>query len=150
MLSRLSGGQVSRARLAALMFSKPDFILLDEPTNNLDREGRSAVTGLLRAWRGGAIVASHDRDLLESMDTIVEMTTLGISRYGGNWSAYRARKETELDSAQHDLADAEKRVAEIDRKAQAGLEGKARKDGVGRRNDAKGGIPRIFAGGRKD
>ena len=55
-------------------------------TNNLDRNGRRAVIDLLAGWRVGAIVVSHDRELLETMDTIVELTSLGATRYGGNWS----------------------------------------------------------------
>ena len=69
--------------IAGAMFAAPDFLLLDEPTNNLDRDGRKAVRGLLAGWRGGAIVVSHDRELLEEMDAIVELTSLGATRYGG-------------------------------------------------------------------
>jgi len=83
-LATLSGGQRTRAGLAALLFAEPDFILLDEPTNDLDREGRKAVIDLLGAWRKGAVVVSHDRELLETMDAIVELTSLGATRYGGN------------------------------------------------------------------
>jgi ATPase subunit of ABC transporter with duplicated ATPase domains len=92
LLSTLSGGQRTRAALAALVFNAPDLILLDEPTNNLDAEGRAAVADMLADWHGAAIVISHDRDLLEKMDAIVELTTLGASTYGGNWSQYRERK----------------------------------------------------------
>jgi ATPase subunit of ABC transporter with duplicated ATPase domains len=149
-LATLSGGQATRARLAAVTFAQPDFLLLDEPTNNLDREGRKAVIELLADWRQGAIIVSHDRELLEAMDAIVELTSLQARRYGGNWSEYRARKAIELAAARHDLADAEKRVAEIDRKATETSEKKAHKDSAGRRKRAKGGVPRIAAGLRKD
>jgi len=149
-LAALSGGQRTRAGLAAVAFAEPDFILLDEPTNNLDRDGRDAVIDLLATWRAGAIVVSHDRELLDRMDAIVELTSLGATRYGGNWSHYRARKALELDAARHDLADAEKRVADVARSAQATAERKARKDGAGQRNAAKGGTPRILLGARKD
>jgi ATPase subunit of ABC transporter with duplicated ATPase domains len=142
-LAMLSGGQRTRAALAAVVFAAPDFILLDEPTNNLDREGRQTVIDLLGNWRAGAIVVSHDRDLLEAMDTIVELTSLGATRYGGNFSRYRARKALELAAARHDLADAERRVAEIERRAQTTAERKARKDRAGQRKRAKGDIPRL-------
>ena len=146
----LSGGESTRARLAALIFAEPDFLLLDEPTNNLDREGREAVIDLLANWRSGAIVVSHDRELLETMDAIVELSSLGATRYGGAWSHYRERKALELAAIRHDLADAEKRVAEIDRRAHEIAEGKARKDRSGQRKRAKGDMPRILAGARKD
>ncbi|MBM1169493.1 ABC-F family ATP-binding cassette domain-containing protein [Microvirga arabica] len=149
-LATLSGGQATRAGLATLVFAEPDFLLLDEPTNNLDREGRAAVIDLLGRWRGGAVVVSHDRELLDTMDAIVELTSLGATRYGGNWSCYRERKALELAAARHDLADAEKRVAEIDRKTQAVAERKARKDGAGHRKRAKGDMPRILMNAMKD
>jgi len=142
-LSALSGGQRTRVGLAALVFAEPDFILLDEPTNNLDREGRRAVIDLLAGWGGGAIVVSHDRELLDTMDAIVELTTLGATRYGGNWSHYRERKAVELAAARHDLADAERRVDEIGRRTQEMVERKARKDRGGERTRARGDIPRI-------
>ena len=149
-LSALSGGQRTRAGLAALIFGEPDFILLDEPTNNLDRDGRAAVIDLLAGWRGGAIVVSHDRELLDTMDAIVELTSLGTTRYGGNWSHYRERKAIELVTAEHDLVDAERRVSEIAQKAQATAERKARKDGTGKRKAAKGDMPRILMNGLKN
>jgi ATPase subunit of ABC transporter with duplicated ATPase domains len=149
-LASLSGGQRTRASLAALVFAEPDFLLLDEPTNNLDREGRDVVVELLAGWRAGAIVVSHDRELLDTMDSIVELTSLGATRYGGNWSAYRARKATELAAAEHDLADAERRVADVARSAQATAERKARTDKAGRRKAAKGDMPRIMLGMMKN
>ncbi|WP_049974733.1 ATP-binding cassette domain-containing protein [Azospirillum sp. B4] len=51
-LAALSGGQRTRAALAALVFAEPDFLLLDEPTNNLDADGRSTVAGLLGRLEG--------------------------------------------------------------------------------------------------
>ncbi|HEV7320911.1 MAG TPA: ABC-F family ATP-binding cassette domain-containing protein [Ensifer sp.] len=149
-LAALSGGQMTRVKLAALIFQQPDFILLDEPTNNLDREGRAAVAALMANWRGGAIVVSHDRELLEEMDAIVELTTLGATTYGGNWSHYRERKALELASARHDLADAERRLAEVERKAQEVAERKAHKDAAGRRKRAKGDAPLLLLDARKE
>lgn len=142
-LTMLSGGQRTRAALAALIFADPDIILLDEPTNNLDREGRAAVIDLLADWRAGAIVVSHDRALLDTMDAIVELTSLGATRYGGNWTRYRERQALELAAAQHDLADAERRVAEVAQRAQLAVERKARKDSAGQKKRAKGDMPRI-------
>jgi ATPase subunit of ABC transporter with duplicated ATPase domains len=148
-LCALSGGQRTRAALAAALFADPDFLLLDEPTNNLDREGRAAVLALLEGWRAGALVVSHDRELLERMDSIVELTALGIARYGGGWSAYRARKEVELAAARHDLADAEQRIEQVAHQAQLQSERQARRDGAGRRKAGKGDMPRILVGARK-
>lgn len=149
-LAELSGGQRMRACIAAVIFAEPDFLLLDEPTNNLDREGREALISFLSKWRAGAIVVSHDRELLDTMEAIVELTTLGATRYGGNWSQYRERKALELAAVQHDLAEASKRVTDAARSAEQTAERKARKDGAGERKGARGCTPRIALGLLKD
>jgi len=130
-LAALSGGQRTRAALAALVFAELDFLLLDEPTNNLDRDGRAAVTELLAGWTAGALVVSHDRDLLEHMDGIVELTTLGAARYGGGWSQYRARKRAEMAAVERELS-------------------KARRDRAGRRKAARGDMPKMLANARRE
>jgi ATPase subunit of ABC transporter with duplicated ATPase domains len=139
----------TRAALAAQIHAAPDFLILDEPTNNLDRDGRIFVADFLAGWRGGAIVVSHDRELLETLDAIVEMTTLGATRYGGNWSHYRAQKALELAAAEQDFANAEKRLSEVKRRSQEALERKARRDSRGAAKAARGDMPRILVGAMK-
>lgn len=148
-LASLSGGQRTRAALAALAFDAPDLILLDEPTNNLDADGRTAVVDMLAKWRGAAIVISHDRDLLDTMDAIVELTGLGAATYGGNYSFYRARKALELASAKRDLDVAERQVRDAAQAAQEARERQDRRDAGGRRKAAKGDMPKILLGGMK-
>ncbi|WIW88770.1 ABC-F family ATP-binding cassette domain-containing protein [Sphingobium sp. V4] len=149
-LAHLSGGQRTRAALAAAMAARPDWLLLDEPTNHLDADGRDALIALLERWRGGAIIVSHDRTLLERMDSIVELTGLGLTRYGGNWSAYRACKVVELAAAHHALDHAERSASDLARKIQRATERKQRRDGAGARHAAKGDMPRILLGQRKN
>lgn len=149
-LANLSGGQRSRAALAVLLLAEADFILLDEPTNNLDREGRRNVIDLIRTWKGGAIIASHDRELLAEMDAIVELTSLAATRYGGNYAAYREQKDTELEVAARDLAHAEKTRAEAARRAHQAAERKTRKDSVGRKSRAKGDQAKILMDAAKE
>ncbi|MEC3948492.1 ATP-binding cassette domain-containing protein [Sphingobium sp. HWE2-09] len=148
-LTHLSGGQRSRAALAAAIFARPDWLLLDEPTNHLDADGRDALIAMLDCWRGGAIVVSHDRALLDRMDAIAELTSHGIARYGGNWSAYQARKAIEQAAAQQAIDLAERHASDLARKTQIATERQQRRDGAGARQGAKGGIPRILLGRRK-
>lgn len=144
LLSELSGGQRTRARLAALTFDAPEILLLDEPTNNLDAEGRAAVRRLLARWRGMAIVVSHDRELLEEMDAIVELTGLGATLWGGGWSFYRAAKTQALAAAEQDVKSAEQRQEAAERKAQTSRERKEKRDSAGAKSRAKGGAPKIL------
>ncbi len=143
-LASLSGGERTRVALARLLIEAPDVLLLDEPTNNLDADGREAVAQLLERWRGGVIVASHDRALLERVDRIVELTPVGVTVFGGAWPAFaeardaaRARTEAELDRASDALRNAERAI-------QKAKEKKARRDKGGREWRAKGIEDKMF------
>ncbi|MCB5424860.1 ABC-F family ATP-binding cassette domain-containing protein [Altererythrobacter sp. CC-YST694] len=145
----LSGGERTRLAIAALLLDAPDLLLLDEPTNNLDREGREAVLALLRGWQGGALVASHDRELLEEMDQIVALSPVGITLHGGGWGdfveardAARVRAETELDCARRTQRQQVQRARQRE-------EAQARRDRAGRARSERGGEPKILLGALK-
>ncbi len=138
-LGALSGGQISRARLAALILNAPDILLLDEPTNNLDAEGRAAVGDLLHGWRGGAVVVSHDRKLLAQMDQIVELTPQGVRLYGGGYDLWQAARMREREAATQALELAQRGVVAARREAQAAAARQDRRDRAGQRARARGG-----------
>lgn len=142
----LSGGEATRLALAALLIRRPDLILLDEPTNNLDAEARALVAGVLAGWKGGAVVVSHDRGLLREMDRIVELSSLGAKVYGGNYDLYLERKAAEEAAAEQGLATAERTLARVAREAQGAREKKARRDAAGKRFAASGSAPKILLG----
>jgi ATPase subunit of ABC transporter with duplicated ATPase domains len=148
-VATLSGGQRTRLALAALVVQQPDFLLLDEPTNNLDADGREVVAELFRGWKGGAIVVSHDRQLLAEMDLIVELTTIGANVYGGGWALYQERKAMELAAAEQGLAHAEKALGEIERRTQQMRERKEKRNAAGARMAKRGDVPKIILGGMK-
>ena len=146
----LSGGQMTRAALAGLLVAAPDVILLDEPTNNLDAAARVLLGDVLRRWKGGAVVVSHDRALLRGMDRIVELTSLGATSYGGGYDLYAERKAQAVAAAEHDLEAAERQVRQAAREAQVARERKARRDAAGKRFAAKGSEPKILLGAQAE
>nr|WP_228892809.1 ABC-F family ATP-binding cassette domain-containing protein [Pseudoduganella aquatica] len=95
----LSGGELMRIALAGAFLSQADGLVLDEPTNHLDRAGRAWLQARLLAWRGGAVIVSHDRELLEAMERIVELDAAGLHSYGGNYSHYEAQREAAGNAA---------------------------------------------------
>jgi ATPase subunit of ABC transporter with duplicated ATPase domains len=146
----LSGGQATRSTLAALLIAEPDFILMDEPTNNLDAEGRAAVASMLERWRGGALVVSHDRALLRRMDRIVELTSLGAEVYGGGYDLYAARKAEAEAAARRAFDHAQQALARTERGVQVTKERKARSDAAGRRSRARNDMPKIMLNARAE
>lgn len=101
---RLSGGQLMRVALAGALLSRADHLILDEPSNHLDHPGRAALLDQLTAWRGGLLVISHDRRLLDRMERIVELSAHGLRSYGGGYARYAAQRADEQAAAQDLLA----------------------------------------------
>ncbi|MDF1643216.1 MAG: ABC-F family ATP-binding cassette domain-containing protein [Pseudomonadales bacterium] len=102
-VSTLSGGEAMRVSLMGAMLSGADFLILDEPSNHLDRPNRQALIEQLQHWPHGLIVVSHDRQLLGSMERIVELSSHGLHSYGGNYSFYAEAKAHERQSALQNL-----------------------------------------------
>lgn len=101
--SILSGGEAMRVSLMGATLADADFLILDEPSNHLDRPNRHALIEQLQRWPRGLIVVSHDRQLLESMERIVELSSRGLHSYGGNYSFYAEAKAHERQSALQNL-----------------------------------------------
>ncbi len=95
-VSALSGGQRARVGLAAILLSRFDVTLLDEPTNDLDFDGLSALEGFVAGLTGGAVIVSHDRRFLDR--TVTEVLELDghdrtAARFAGGWGAYVEARE---------------------------------------------------------
>jgi ATPase subunit of ABC transporter with duplicated ATPase domains len=148
-LASLSGGERTRVALARLLIEAPDVLLLDEPTNNLDADGREAVAQLLERWRGGVVVASHDRALLERVDRIVELTSVGITVFGGAWPAFAEARDAARRRAEADLDRASDALRNARRAVQKAREEKARRDKAGRAWRAKGIEDKMFMDAEK-
>ncbi len=93
----LSGGQRKLIGLARLLILQPDLLLLDEPDNHLDLAGKAFLEKLIRAYKGGVVIVSHDRYMLDLVvDEIVELEDGRLTRYPGNYSEYIYEKQNAL------------------------------------------------------
>ena len=108
-----SGGQSQQQALSRVFDSMADILLLDEPTNNLDATARQDFFKRLFSYRGGAVIVSHDRELLNQMDMLLELHNGKLSVFGGNYDFYVALKRQMQESIESKYTDAQKEIARL-------------------------------------
>ena len=139
-MTSLSGGQAARVGLAALLLSRFDVVLLDEPTNDLDLDGIARLERFLAEQRAGVVVVSHDRELLARTVTRVvelDLAQQQVSVFGGGYDSYleereRARRHAREEYEEYD----DKRSALTDRaRMQRNWLAKGVRDSVKKKSD---------------
>ncbi|MFB8145904.1 ABC-F family ATP-binding cassette domain-containing protein [Microbacterium sp. NPDC056003] len=148
-VGELSGGEAVLTAIAGIRLREASTALLDEPTNNLDRDARARLGSMVREWRGTLIVVSHDVSLLELMDETAELYGNELSVFGGPYSEWRAWLDSEQDAAKQ----AEKAAAQaVRREKRERIETEtklAHRSAMGKKAQAEKRVPKIVAGGRK-
>lgn len=127
-LSQFSGGQKTRAALAATLLSDPDLLLLDEPTNHLDLEALEWLDDFLKSWPGTLIVVSHDRHLLDRVTRRTFELAFGqLEDYPAGYNRYLALKAERLERRMKEYVAQQEFIArteEFIRRYHAGQRGK--------------------------
>jgi ATPase subunit of ABC transporter with duplicated ATPase domains len=121
----LSGGQMARAALAAVLLSRYDTLLLDEPTNDLDLDGLARLEEFVLSRRGGLVVVSHDREFLSRTITdVVELDPYNkVSRqFAGGWDAFLEEREIARRHLREQFDDYSDRRGELRDRMQAARE----------------------------
>jgi ATP-binding cassette subfamily F protein 3 len=111
----LSGGQKKMLGLARLLATRCDLLLLDEPDNHLDLEGKRRLEQFIVGFPGTVVIVSHDRYLLdETVSEVVEVEDHLLTRYLGNYSAYATEKQLRLLRRQQAYEAQQKEIARIE------------------------------------
>jgi ATPase subunit of ABC transporter with duplicated ATPase domains len=105
----LSGGQSVLVAVAGIRLRGRPIAFLDEPTNNLDRRARAALLDLVDSWRGTLVVVSHDRELLEHVDEVVELRDGSATVFGGTYSAFEEHLAVQQAAVAREVRVAEQR-----------------------------------------
>lgn len=106
----LSGGETMLAALCGLQLAGHEVVLLDEPTNNLDRHSRNLLYAAISSWKGSVIVVSHDVELLNLMDATAELRDGTLTVFGGPYDAYQEYLGATQATAEQALRSAEQRL----------------------------------------
>lgn len=138
----LSGGERTKVFLSGLLIHTPEFILLDEPSNHLDAAGRELLYRFIKESTASIAIVSHDRVLLDQLDTTYEMSEHGIRLYGGNYSFYAEQKEIEENALDENIHAEEKAMRLAKKKAQEVRERQEKRAAKGQKN--KGEVPRAL------
>lgn len=109
-IAKLSGGEQRRLYLATVLMQKPNFLILDEPTNDLDIQTLGVLENYLAGFKGCVIVVSHDRFFMDrTVDHIWVFQGNGVIKdFPGNYSEYRSWKDYHDRKAAEDARVTEK------------------------------------------
>jgi ATPase subunit of ABC transporter with duplicated ATPase domains len=152
-VGRLSGGEAIMTALTALFLQRPTVLILDEPTNNLDRDARGRLYAAVESWPGVMLIVSHDRELLGLVDQIADLRSDhygdSLRLYGGNLAAYQGMLAAEQAAARRAVGAAAADVRREHRDLVQGQTRQARRDRQGRQLSASGSLPHTAAGARQ-
>lgn len=142
-MGSLSGGQKTKVFLAGIFIHRPEIVLLDEPSNHLDADSRERLYNFVRSASATLVVVSHDRTLLNMLETVYELSRQGITMYGGNYSFYAEQKQAERNALQDDVRSKEKELRKAKEVERETAERKQKLDARGKKKQEKAGLPTI-------
>ena len=148
-VGELSGGEAVLVAIAGIRLRRAPITLLDEPTNNLDRDARAKLAAMVRAWKGTLIVVSHDLSLLELMDDTAELYAQTLSVFGGPYSEWRAWLDAEQDAAKQAEVTAAQALRKEKRQRIEAEVKLAHRTRTAKKAEIEKRVPKIIAHGRK-
>jgi ATPase subunit of ABC transporter with duplicated ATPase domains len=143
-IETLSGGQKTKVFLAGILLHRPEIVLLDEPSNHLDTWSRNKLYDYIQSTKNTLITVSHDRTLLNLLETVQELNKQGIKVYGGNYNFYATQKEMEYNTLNHELKNREKALKKAKDVEREAAERKQKLDARGKKKQEKAGLPTII------
>lgn len=143
-MATLSGGEKTKVFLAGISIHQPELILMDEPSNHLDSWGRQQLYDFIQFTKSTLILVSHDRKMLNLLDTVCELSKNGIRVYGGNYNFYREQKQVEAQALSQDIQSKEKALRKAKVKERETVERQQKLDSRGKEKQQKAGVAKIM------
>ncbi|WP_373938559.1 ATP-binding cassette domain-containing protein [Vibrio kanaloae] len=146
----LSGGQLALLQLHQLFVSNNDILILDEPSNHLDNDGRNWLLEQYQMFEGKILVVSHDRSLLRQMEGIYHLNSLGVRFYKGNYDDYFKQVSSQSEALNKQIEYHQSEKKRLERQAQANKEKAQQRESQGNRLRKSGSQPKILLDAMKD
>jgi len=143
-MGTLSGGQKTKAFLAGIAIHEPEIVLMDEPSNHLDAGSRALLYDYIQSADSALVVVSHDRALLNLLDTVCELSKNGLTTYGGNYGFYTEQKAIETAALNDDVQYKEKALRKARETERDAAERQQKLDARGRKKQDIAGMPTIM------
>jgi len=125
-LANLSGGEKRYVEMTRMMFSRSDLLLVDEPTNHMDYQGKDRFITWMKSLTQSMLVVTHDRDVLRNVTKIIELKNQEIFIYKGNYDHYISQNTTSTLSSVKLYSDQLNRLKEAKKKVEWGLQMRAK------------------------
>ena len=146
----LSGGQLTKLKLMNLFLSEYCILLLDEPSNHLDSEGKEWLSNLIRAFSGIVVFASHDDELLACADETIHLSNLGLQHFRLNFSDSLAQITEQQNALVRQLEQVKLKKKRVFNQAQINREKAQKRAQSGKKSVTTGSQPKMAMDAKKD
>ncbi|WP_114418661.1 ATP-binding cassette domain-containing protein [Marinospirillum perlucidum] len=146
----LSGGEKTRLQLMQLARDRTSYLILDEPSNHLDAEGRRWLAQWLKEYSPGCLVVTHDQDLLQEFDLLLELRNGSLEAFGQGFDGYQKTRQQRLNKAQRDKNQAEILLKKERSQLQQEKERHQQRAARGRQQALRRDQPKILLDARKE
>jgi len=143
-MDELSGGEKTKVFLSGIIVHNPSIVLMDEPSNHLDKGSRLRLYEFIDRQKMTLLVVSHDRVLLNLIYSTYELNKDSVTIYGGNYDFYKEQKGIKDKALEERLGEKEKALRAAKKTAREALERKQKMDIRNEKSAPKKGIARIM------
>lgn len=149
-VSKLSGGEYTKLQLLKLFEQHPGLLILDEPSNHLDEEGKHWLLDKIKQFEGAILLVSHDRVLLNEMEEIWEIEDQTLHLYGGNYNAYKKQKTAQHEAFRRQLSALQQQTKHLEKQAQHNYEKAQQRASTGNRLRKNGSQAKVLLDKKRD